>query len=220
MLIEINVGGEAAKSGIAARIRAELEHILNAAPEWKNLRIRGLMTVPPFTEDPEGARPYFRQLRELRDRLAARDLAVCQLRCALDGHVARLRSRNRRRFDLRAHRHGDLWNAQRNRDPDPRHAAGATFYVKVHPRAKKNAITGEVGDALKVALTAPPVEGRANEACIALLAEVLNVPRSSVTIAAGETSRNKVIRVRGLSAAQIEEKLQAALGKPPTRQTL
>ncbi len=73
--------------------------------------------------------------------------------------------------------------------------SGATFQVKVHPRAKKNAITGEVGDALKVALTAPPVEGRANEACIAFLAEVLNVPRSSVTIAAGESSRNKVIRV-------------------------
>lgn len=99
-------------------------------------------------------------------------------------------------------------------------AAGATFYIKVHSRAKKNAITGEVGDTLKVAVTAPPVEGRANEACIALLAEVLNVPRSSVTIAAGENSRSKIIRVRALSAAQIEEKLQAALGKPPTRQTL
>ena len=45
-------------------------------------------------------------------------------------------------------------------------AAGVTFAVKVHPRAKKNAITGEVGDALKLALTAPPVDGRANEACI------------------------------------------------------
>ena len=79
--------------------------------------------------------------------------------------------------------------------------------MKVQPRAKKNAITGEVGDALKLALTAPPVEGRANEACIEFLAEVLNVPRSSVTIAAGETSRNKVIRVRGLTAAQVEASL-------------
>ncbi|MGB7554781.1 MAG: DUF167 domain-containing protein [Candidatus Korobacteraceae bacterium] len=85
--------------------------------------------------------------------------------------------------------------------------SGATFHVKVHPRAKKNAITGEVGDALKLALTAPPVEGRANQACIEFLAEVLNVPRSSVTIAAGESSRNKVICVRGLSAAQVEAKL-------------
>ena len=84
---------------------------------------------------------------------------------------------------------------------------GATFQVKVHPRAKKNAVTGEVGDALKMTLTAPPVEGRANEACIAFLAEVLNVPRSSVTIAAGENSRNKVIRVSGLSAKQVEARL-------------
>jgi uncharacterized protein (TIGR00251 family) len=90
--------------------------------------------------------------------------------------------------------------------------AGATFAVKVHPRAKKNAITGEVGDALKLALTTPPVDGRANDACVAFLAKLLNVPRSSVTIAAGDTSRNKVIRVRELSAAQIEDRLRAALG--------
>ena len=88
--------------------------------------------------------------------------------------------------------------------------SGAMFQVKVHPRAKKNAITGEVGDALKLALTAPPLEGRANQACIQFLAEVLNVPRSSVTIAAGETSRTKVIRVRGLAAAQVEARLKVA----------
>ncbi len=86
-------------------------------------------------------------------------------------------------------------------------SAGATFQVKVHPRARKNAITGVVGDALKLALTAPPVEGRANEACITFFAEFLNVPRSSVTIAAGESSRNKVIHVAGMTAAQVEAKL-------------
>ncbi len=73
VLIEINVGGEAAKSGIAPD-SDELENILVGTPEWPKLRIRGLMTVPPFTEDPEGARPYFRQLRQLRDRLVARNL--------------------------------------------------------------------------------------------------------------------------------------------------
>ena len=89
--------------------------------------------------------------------------------------------------------------------------AGATFQVKVHPRARKNAITGVVGDALKLALTAPPVEGRANEAAIAYLAEFLNVARSSVTIAAGESSRQKLIRIAGLSAAQVEQKLRPIL---------
>ena len=53
--------------------------------------------------------------------------------------------------------------------------AGVTFAVKVHPRAKKNAITGEVGDALKVALTAPPVDGKANDACIEFFAKLLKV---------------------------------------------
>ena len=82
---------------------------------------------------------------------------------------------------------------------------GATFQVRVQPRARKNAISGEVGDALKLALTAPPVEGRANEACIAFFAELLNVPRSSVTIAAGHGSRSKVIRVAGVSAAEVRK---------------
>ena len=86
-------------------------------------------------------------------------------------------------------------------------AAGATFVVKVHPRAKKNAITGTVGDAIKLALTAPPIEGRANEACIEFFAKFLNVPRSSITIAAGQTSRRKVIRVAGLSAQELRKRL-------------
>ncbi len=86
-------------------------------------------------------------------------------------------------------------------------ASGATFSIRVHPRAKKNEISGTVGDALKVALTAPPVEGRANEACIRFFAEFLRVPRSSVTIAAGESSRNKVIRISGLTAAEVEKRL-------------
>lgn len=87
-------------------------------------------------------------------------------------------------------------------------AGGVTFAVRVHPRAKKNAISGTVGDALKVSLTAPPVEGRANEACVRFFAELLQVSRSSVTIAAGDTSRNKVIRIAGLTAEQVEERLR------------
>ena len=85
--------------------------------------------------------------------------------------------------------------------------SGATFAVKVHPCAKKNAITGEVGDALKLALTAPPVDGKANEACIEFFAKLLNLPRSSVTIATGQTSRNKVIRVSRLTAQQVRDRL-------------
>lgn len=90
-------------------------------------------------------------------------------------------------------------------------AAGATFAVRVHPRARKNAITGVLGDALKLSLTAPPAEGRANDACIEFLAEVLRLPRSSVTIAAGHSSRNKVVRVSGFSASAVAERIAAAL---------
>jgi hypothetical protein len=82
-----------------------------------------------------------------------------------------------------------------------------SFAIKVHPRAKKNAITGELGAALKVSLTAPPVDGRANEACIEFFAKLLNVPRSSVTIASGQTSRNKVIRIVGLSAEELRKRI-------------
>ena len=78
VLLEINVGGEQAKSGLAPD-SPELESILMQAPGWPHLRIRGLMTVPPYSEDPEGARPYFRRLRELRDRLAARQLPAVDL---------------------------------------------------------------------------------------------------------------------------------------------
>jgi uncharacterized protein len=86
-------------------------------------------------------------------------------------------------------------------------AAGVTFAVKVQPRAKKNAIIGEVGDALKLALIAPPVNGRANEACVEFLANLLEVPRSSITIASGETSRRKVIRVAGLSTDETRRRI-------------
>jgi len=83
VLIEINVGGEKAKSGVAPRSveqgsdersSNELEQILEGAPCWGNLKIQGLMTVPPYTGDPEGSRAYFRQLRQIRESIAARDL--------------------------------------------------------------------------------------------------------------------------------------------------
>jgi uncharacterized protein (TIGR00251 family) len=86
-------------------------------------------------------------------------------------------------------------------------ADGIRFAIKVHPRAKRNAITGEVGDALKLSITAPPVGGKANEACIDFFAKLLRVPRSSVTIASGQNSRNKVIRVSGISADGIRNGL-------------
>jgi uncharacterized protein (TIGR00251 family) len=86
-------------------------------------------------------------------------------------------------------------------------SSGITFAIKVQPRARRNAIVGELGDALKIALTAPPVDGRANESCIHYFAKLLNLPRSSITIASGQSSRNKVIRVVGISADELKKRL-------------
>jgi PLP dependent protein len=92
VLIEINVGGEQAKSGLAPG-SADLEQILQSAPQWGSLKIQGLMTVPPYTEDPEGSRPYLRKLRQIRDGIAARrppqiDTAVLSMGMSHDFEVA------------------------------------------------------------------------------------------------------------------------------------
>jgi hypothetical protein len=87
------------------------------------------------------------------------------------------------------------------------HERGCRFAVKVHPRSRRNAVAGELDGALKLAVTAPPVEGKANAACIDLLSSLLKVSRSSITMAAGETSRRKIVQVTGLSAAEIRQRL-------------
>jgi pyridoxal phosphate enzyme (YggS family) len=73
VLLELNLGGEESKSGLSPD-SAELERLLSAAARLDCLDFRGLMTIPPFTENPEGARSYFRRLREARDRIAVRNL--------------------------------------------------------------------------------------------------------------------------------------------------
>jgi uncharacterized protein (TIGR00251 family) len=88
---------------------------------------------------------------------------------------------------------------------------GISFAVKVQPRASRNALLGSMGDALKVALTAPAIEGRANHAVVEFFAALFEIPRSSVTIASGETSRNKVVRIAGLSRTAVEQRLAGAL---------
>jgi len=92
---------------------------------------------------------------------------------------------------------------------------GVTFYVQVQPRASRDAIAGEHADALKVRLTVPPVDDRANEALVRLLAERLNVPRAAVRIVAGEKSRRKRVFVTGVKCEQLLELL--ALAKRPAK---
>jgi uncharacterized protein (TIGR00251 family) len=77
------------------------------------------------------------------------------------------------------------------------------FAVRVQPRASRTGVEGVHGDALKVRVNAPPVDGAANEAVVEVLAEALGVPRRAVRIVAGESSRSKVVEVAGIGAAAV-----------------
>ena len=90
-------------------------------------------------------------------------------------------------------------------------ADAVTFAVKVRPRARHQRISGVHEEALKLEVTAPPVEGAANDACIRFFAKLLKVPLSSVTITAGLKNRNKAIRVAGVSAEYVNRILAEAL---------
>ena len=81
-------------------------------------------------------------------------------------------------------------------------ANGCTLTVRVHPGARRNAITGAHDGALKVSLTTPPTDGRANAALIAFVAEQLSVPKGQIGILTGHTSRSKTLRVQGITPAE------------------
>ena len=84
---------------------------------------------------------------------------------------------------------------------------GVTLAVRVTPRARKNEIVGVAGEAIKVKLAAPPVEGAANATLCTFLAEQLGVRKSAVTLVAGQASRQKVVRVEGMTADEVQARL-------------
>ncbi|MGH9852649.1 MAG: DUF167 domain-containing protein, partial [Blastocatellia bacterium] len=88
---------------------------------------------------------------------------------------------------------------------------GISFAVRVQPRASKSGVVGELDGALKVRLAAPPVDGEANEELIRLLATLFAVPRQQITLISGQTSKNKLVRVGGVSIAEGEKVLAEAL---------
>lgn len=85
--------------------------------------------------------------------------------------------------------------------------AGLTLRVRVQPRASRDALSGEREGALVVRLTAPPVEGAANEALARFLGKALGVPPSAVRVVSGATGRNKIVSVAGMDAATARERL-------------
>lgn len=84
-----------------------------------------------------------------------------------------------------------------------------TLAIKAIPNAPRSEVVGWLGDALKVKVHAPPVEGRANEALCAFLADTLQLPRRAVTVLRGDTSRQKVVRIDGLDLAEVKRRLGA-----------
>ena len=85
----------------------------------------------------------------------------------------------------------------------------ARVTVKVHPRAKRTAVTGRFADAYKLDVAAPPAGGKANDECLRFFAELAGVPRASVRIVAGQTARMKVVEVEGITLEQLAWRLAA-----------
>ena len=88
----------------------------------------------------------------------------------------------------------------------------ARLTVKVHPRARRSALAGRLGDAWKLHLAAPPVDGKANEECIRFFAELCGVPRSRVRIVTGAAARIKVVEIEGLALERLEQLLATCGG--------
>jgi uncharacterized protein (TIGR00251 family) len=93
------------------------------------------------------------------------------------------------------------------------HAEGCVVNVRAQPGARRNTIVGRQGDALKIAVTAPPDKGRANASLVLVLADALGLKRSQVELIAGETSRAKKVLVRDMTAAQLRAKLDGLMPK-------
>jgi len=83
----------------------------------------------------------------------------------------------------------------------------ARIAIRVHPRAKRTAITGRLGEAYKLDLKAPPVDGKANEECVRFFAELMGVPRSAVRIVQGAAGRMKVVEIEGVEMGEMERRL-------------
>ncbi len=98
---------------------------------------------------------------------------------------------------------------------------GVTLAVRAQPGAKRSAIVGVYGEGasaqLKIAVNAPPVEGRANEALIAFLAALFSLPKKSIELTSGASSRSKALLLRGISHAQAESAIKSALAHPLSR---
>jgi hypothetical protein len=90
---------------------------------------------------------------------------------------------------------------------------GTLLNVWIQPRASRSAIVGVHGDSIKIAVQAPPAEGRANEECIALLSNILSLPKRELTIKSGQQSRHKTVFIKGVAPEMVIAAIENALKK-------
>src|SRR5262249_55401482 len=133
-----------------------------------------------------------------------------RLAAPVDGHVERFRGRHRGRRD-----DDPPWLGAVRGPADmitlTDHADGCVLPVRAQPGARRNGVQGEQGGALKVAVTAPPADGRANAALVEVLRDALGLKRSQVELLSGTTSRAKKFLIRGVTKADLERRLAALL---------
>ncbi len=209
VLIEVKLSSEETKAGLEPDSAGAAE-LLERLPELHHLKLRGLMTIASVRCFRSRDAGLLSQLARVARPLGrgAPEFGVWR---ALDGHERRLFSGYCRGRYAHSRGHGALWRAQ-SRDGAGlmlrSTAAGVTLAVRAQPGAKKTAITGVYGEGaaaqLKIAVHAPPLEGRANAALLSFLAELSGLPRNRVEILSGELNRSKVFLLRGLTRQDAE----------------
>ncbi len=213
VLIEVKLSPEETKTGVEPESE-EAARLLERLPDLEHLETRGLMTIAPWGAPEDVTRACFRSLRVWRDRWAAAHpkLNLEVLSMGMSGDFALAIARGR---DAHPHRDGAVRRAQAAGGAAKpgigvrlmlRAATdGVTLAVRAQPGAKKTAIVGIYGEGaaaqLKIAVQAPPLEGRANAALIAFLAGTFGLPKSAVELGSGELSRSKVFLLRGVAMA-------------------
>lgn len=110
----------------------------------------------------------------------------------------------------------DLFDIE-GREGDAEELSTIVLRVHVQPAAGRTAVSGRYGDALKVRVAAPPVGGRANDACAGLLAELLGVPAAAIELVGGPASRSKRFRIPGVDPAQVSRRLEDAIAEAGSR---
>ncbi len=223
VLVQVDLAREETKFGVDEQ---GLKDLTQAALEARAVELCGLMIVPPIPDDPEDARPWFKQLREIRDELVAGGVPAERLRelsmgMSHDFEVAIEEGATIVRVGTA------IFGRRPPPSPEPvtdaplritRTATGTRLEIRVMPRAPRTGLDGVRDGRLVLRVTAAPVDSAANDAALTALAKTLGLPRSALTISAGHTHRNKTIDIAA-PVDGVKERLTALLDGNQIRRT-